>query len=67
MLSSFRCFPESLNREGGNFHFYIDTDLVIIPIRVTFWPPKILGFDVNKPFIGYYACVGNGCYLLSAH
>jgi len=59
--------PESLNRESGNFNFYINTDLVIIPVHTTFWPPKILGFVVNKPFIDYYACMGNGCYLVRAH
>jgi hypothetical protein len=39
---------QSFNRESGNFNFCIHTDLVIIPICITSWPPKILGFVVKN-------------------
>ena len=39
----------------------------MIPIWMTSWPPTILGSVVNKPFIDYYACMENGCYLGSAY
>jgi hypothetical protein len=60
-------FPELLNRESRNFNLHINTDLVIIPTGMTSWPPKIMDFLVNKPFNDYDACMGNGCYLGTAH